>query len=410
MNRFLHIISILTGCVVCALLSSCSMIKDDVDDCPTGLFVRFVYDYNTLRADLFKDHVGHVTLYVYDEGGKLVATRSESNYGEDGPLSQYGFTFHFNPNELPAGKYRLQAVAMQKDWDEALATNGAKYRRSDVSHSQSLKITLDHAEKPIEGTLHHPVEHLNAPLDTLWHTLKVMSTEPMDGRTVPAIPRTKAPFSPYPMEEQYVTVADGRATYATVSLIRDTNHLNVTLRQIDDPVNVFDEDYEMHIVDRNAIIAHDNELEGDKQVRYTPFTAWTTRFDNSGNVIVETPESKLRAKSGAAAKEEASVLQRTAHYNVMFNRIMHPNSTADNSPQMEIRNKKTGKVVATMDLAKILAQGRTAFELYNYSPQEYLDREYDFHLDFLLKGDQWLYCDIVINSLSWSKRVQNEIL
>ena len=44
------------------------------------------------------------------------------------------------------------------------------------------------------------------------------------------------------------------------------------------------------------------------------------------------------------------------------------------------------------------------------SDQEYLDREYDYRLDFILKGDQWLYCDVVINVLDWSKRIQNENL
>ncbi len=40
--------------------ASCSMMHEDLDDCPTGLYVRFIYDYNTQRADMFKDHVGHV--------------------------------------------------------------------------------------------------------------------------------------------------------------------------------------------------------------------------------------------------------------------------------------------------------------------------------------------------------------
>ena len=71
---------------------------------------------------------------------------------------------------------------------------------------------------------------------------------------------------------------------------------------------------------------------------------------------------------------------------------------------------KTGNIdkkkLFLMNLPYILAQGRTAYE-YIYPPQEYLDREHDYHLDFLLKGDSWAYCDIVINVLSWSKRVQN---
>lgn len=62
--------------VVAALFTSCDMMKEDRDDCPTGLYVNFVYDYNIQRADMFKDHVGSVTLYVFDESDKLVAQRT----------------------------------------------------------------------------------------------------------------------------------------------------------------------------------------------------------------------------------------------------------------------------------------------------------------------------------------------
>ena len=47
--------------VVAALFTSCDMMKEDRDDCPTGLYVNFVYDYNIQRADMFKDHVGSVS-------------------------------------------------------------------------------------------------------------------------------------------------------------------------------------------------------------------------------------------------------------------------------------------------------------------------------------------------------------
>ena len=132
-------------------LSSCTMMHEDYEDCPTGLYVRFVYDYNTMRADMFKDHVGHLQLYVFDENGRLAAQRHVSNNGGDAPLSRYGYTVHFNETELPAGhSYRLQAVAMQRDWDDALASEGAKYRHatSPIENSESMTITLDHHNTP----------------------------------------------------------------------------------------------------------------------------------------------------------------------------------------------------------------------------------------------------------------------
>ena len=57
-------------------------------------------------------------------------------------------------------------------------------------------------------------------------------------------------------------------------------------------------------------------------------------------------------------------------------------------------------------LADFLAQGRGAFEARHYSEQEFLDREYDYKLDFFLQGNQWKYVQLSISILDWSKRIQ----
>lgn len=388
MNKSLIYILSLLFSLTCI---SCSLIKDDLSDCPSGLYVRFVYDYNTARADLFKDHVGYVHLFVYDENGNLAAERIVSNTEEDAPLQTYGYAIHFEDGELPAGRYRLQAIAFQKHYDDALATEGAKYRHNDPQKSHELLVELDHHAEKLPGTEKYPVSDV-APLDTLWHTLKVSSLPPTDGVTAPPMQKTSKPYSIYPLEEQYVEVAEGLATYATVSMIRDTKHINILLRQIDEPDNIAHSDFEVYISDRNKSVAHDNELASDLMLHYTPYQQWTTRFDGNTSVV--------EAIDGT----RSTALQRTAHYNVMCNRLMHSND-ADKAACLTIVNKKTGAKVVEINLASMLAEARIAYDAYHYSEQEYLDREYDYHLHFFLKGDSWEYCDITINTLSWSKRV-----
>lgn len=399
MNRFHHILtSIIIACTAVAF-GACSMMEEDRSECPTGLYVRFVYDYNTQRADMFKDHVGYVTVYVYDESGQKVAEKSVANTPATMPLAQYGYAMHFTEAELPAGhKYRLQAVAMQKDWNEALATPGAKYRRTDVTNANSLVITLDHEAAPVPGasaTGPHAVDN-SAPMDTLWHTLKVMSTTTY-GREAAAMPRTTKPYSVYPVEDQMVSLQAGYATYATISLIRDTKHLNITLRQYDNPANVNADDYTVVILDDNAVLNADNSLAPSDSLIYYPYAQWTTRYDENGLAL----EGDIHPATRADV-----VTERTAHYNLMFNRLMYDEDNLKNA-RLIITNKQSGEVVANLNLASILAEGRIAYELNNYSPQEYLDREYDYELDFLLKGDKWLYCDIKIHILAWAKRKQN---
>jgi hypothetical protein len=47
-----------------------------------------------------------------------------------------------------------------------------------------------------------------------------------------------------------------------------------------------------------------------------------------------------------------------------------------------------------------------AYEINNYQPQEYLDREYDYRLEFFLRGDRWEFVSVCIDVLSWAKRIQ----
>ena len=64
-----------------AVLSSCSMMHEDRDDCPTGLYLSFRYNYNLERADMFGDHVGAVDVYVFDADGHYVTTLADANRG-----------------------------------------------------------------------------------------------------------------------------------------------------------------------------------------------------------------------------------------------------------------------------------------------------------------------------------------
>ena len=72
------------GLISGALTVSCDMMHDETEDCPTGLYLSFKYDYNLQRADMFNDHVGAVSVYVFDETGHYVTCREVKNEGTTG--------------------------------------------------------------------------------------------------------------------------------------------------------------------------------------------------------------------------------------------------------------------------------------------------------------------------------------
>lgn len=341
-----------------ATLGSCDMMTEEEDLTNCGLFVTFKYDYNLQRADMFGDHVGGVTLYVFDSDGRFVRTYENNNIPSMGIMLDGKYTHAMQITDLAEGKYRLIALANQKSYDATLTTIGAKYRRSIITagdNNEKFTVTLDR-EASTNGN--NPTVSNVAPLDTLWHG--------MTGAEV-------------------VEVHDAYKTVANISMVRDTKMLTIGLHNLDDPTNITTEEFDYYIVDHNGRLAYNNTLLPDDDLVYTPFYKWDT--DNSD-------------LNGGVATE------RTAHACLTFNRLIWHEKSDDNA-LLVIRNRQTGKEVAAIDLTYFLAQGRNAYDLFAYSRQEYLDRAYDFYMDFFIRNEKWQYAEVRINVLSWATRIQN---
>ena len=143
-------------------LASCSMMSDDLEDCPQGLSVEFVYDYNVERANMFNDHVGSVTLYVYDQAGQLVRTQTEDNVASVQPLRNPNY--RMTVDGLQPGEYRLLALANQRRYADISQLSGVRYLRDGQTGAMNnLNVTLANVPGLQAATL------IKQQLDTLWH-------------------------------------------------------------------------------------------------------------------------------------------------------------------------------------------------------------------------------------------------
>ena len=146
-------------------------------------------------------------------------------------------------------------------------------------------------------------------------------------------------------------------------------------------------------------------------LRYTTYASWTSRQLDNGKIEIEDIHIGNPGQYHAPATRDLeesdppAVTERTAHYNLMFNRLMLDDQNVKNNASLEIYNKNTGKHVGTINLPYYLSLGRQAYDIYNYSHQEYLDREHDYKLHLFLKGDKWWAIEIHV--LSWARRYQN---
>ena len=334
-----------------AVVGSCSLMSDDLAPCPQGLEISFTYDYNVERADMFPDHVGGLTLYVFDMNGTLVRQQTENNSATAQPLADP--LYRMRVEGLEPGRYQLLALANQRDQQQLLTASGTRYRwpslqQGDGMNRLSVSLSVDSA----------PATDIKEMLDTLWY----------------------APVNA-PLE---ATVELDQMTPACVSLMRDTKRLHVSLHQLDHPEDCDIDDYDIQITDRNATLLYDNSLDPQNaEVTYHPFDTWNTYYERT----------------------DGSLTEETAHADLDFNRVML-RKAEDNPALLTIRHKGDDRIVAEVNLAEILAQGRGAYERDNYSAQEFLDRCYDYHLDFILVDGQWQYITLRIHTLPWAKRIQ----
>lgn len=342
----------LASCLLGLSVASCTdFIFDDRDGCERGVYVNFVYDYNLHRSDLFADHVGEVTLYIFDEEGNYIDSRTEANDDEFQPLKEYGYNMYL---DLPDGKYRFVALAHQRKIEPQTRSSFLFTELGEGSRMEDLKITLNHV------MLHDGVaviNHHGEPLDTLWHS---MSTQPVE-------------------------VVQGKYAYHTLSLMRNTNYISVTLRDIDEPEIMDIEDYEMYIANTNLRLNYDNSEDPSIKAVCTPYVTWNTQDPDTGSNVS---------------------VGNMGHADFMTSRIFVHEDMADDDV-LVVRHKETGKTVIQVNLPDLLGRLCNYDELQRYSRQEFLDRGYDFDLTFFLSGGSWAYANVSIGVLGWSKRVQN---
>lgn len=224
-NKKRNIISRLVGAafgvaLMTAALSSCETIYEDLEACPHGVSLRFIYDYNMEYANAFPKKVDCLTLLIFDDKGNYVDTRTVT-----GPeLGDENYRMRL---DLASGSYRFVAyggMACDKSSFSFVQTPAAGTKRDD------LRVAMDEdcLTVPERKNLH----------GMYWGELE-MATADMYSEGV-------------------------------VEMMKNTNNIRIVLQQMNgDPVD--DKDFEFRITDDNTLFAADNDLIPNGTVTYTPW-------------------------------------------------------------------------------------------------------------------------------------------
>ncbi len=204
--------------------NSCNKLQEDLQPCPQGLRIRFIYDYNMEFANAFYSQVDCLTVLFYDSEGKLV--KSEINTSSD--LTDEFWRMEV---DLIPGQYHIIAYG-------GLACNNASFSFTSPFQTyatyQDIKVQLNPTA-------------LTAPIGTNLHPL-------FYGRLDTEVEQSSTAYRE-----------------VTVKMMKDTNNLRVLLQQTgSEPVN--NEDYDFQITDNNTLFAWDNDLLPVPTVTYYPWT------------------------------------------------------------------------------------------------------------------------------------------
>lgn len=329
-------------------LSSCSgVIYDDLDPCPEGVRLRFVFDYNMEFANAFPSQVHCLTVLVFNDDGSYRETRTVTDRAL---LSDENWRMDI---DLPEGKYKIIAYG-------GLACNDNSFHfvktPAESTPLTSLQVALNQ-------------EIMDRAIGTNLHALFWGTTLAKDS------PADNTDFN------RAIDVEVKKSTMAyddyTVYMMRDTNNLRIVLQELNgDPVN--DKDFVFEVIDDNTLMAWNNDV-----IPTTPFTyrPWTRGTAATG-LLPDGTESTV------------------AFAELSFGRLV-----TSNSPKLHITRKSDGSDVVDIPLNNYLALMKSESFL-KMSTQEFFDRNHQWNMTFFL-DQHWNWVSVKIEVLDWVVRVNN---
>ena len=230
---------------------SCNTIYDDQSDCPRGISLRFVYDYNMEYVNSFHKKGDCLSLFVFDDSGRLVGRYDET--GEALRSEDYEMNL-----SLDEGRYTLLAYG-------GIACENASFELSGFPSKVLLPSVAD-LRLSLKGDVHES----SSSLHPLFYGLN------------------------------YVDVT-GKEDFIrdTVQMVKNTNNFRIILQQASGKP-LYSKDFVISISDDNALLDGLNEPLRNGGINYAPWT--------SGEKLIGGSEEDETAVSVAYAELSTSRL------------------------------------------------------------------------------------------------------
>lgn len=305
MKRIYYLAVLLLGLAVTA----CSKSEDQPSSSPESakLSIKFVYDYNMSWVNAIESMNLSANVWAFNQNGELAWSGAASA----ADLAKDSFRIIA---DLPYGKYDLIA------WCGLQGNNAFEL----ASYKPKSK------------------EELSVKIKTIDANGLQVSDQNLQGLFYGYVPSV------------YVKTGDDANNTVTMSLIKDTNDIDVQLRY-SGTAQIDIADFSVSITDENGTYSWDNSVVPSKTITYAPWKSGNNTFSLS------------------------------------IGRLM-----MNSNPKLTVTNKIDNKVIIQIPLLNYLMLAKNISQL---SIQEFLDRENTYSLSFVLKeeNNSWDPSSVTIN-------------
>ena len=370
-------------------VGGCNLMHDDMPPCATdpkvSVVVNFVYDYNMDDEDRFDSEVGSVFLYVFEEDSTFVNRFEKRLIDIDTEHPDFSMTFDANDNnDIEMGKtYHFVAVASSKatGYDDSQDTPGFKLVNEMIPGRSKLGdyiLRLNRDDKMFSdfdfGVIDYRSDYSgpDAMIDTVW--------TPKPGQVqTHTIPYLKADFDSAEQIPDHVEEVK-------IPMMRVTNSIEVALTSPNFTAMTQPTDYDILIYfpEGNGVI----DFEG--------------RVGQVHEISQPLYYRALRKRVGVYEEKTSTRADGDTQYAIYatfgVSRLRYEDGSS-----LQILDPETHEVLARIDDFSNYLNDRGNTDD-NYTPQEYLDREFNFKVDLGLTADNSLWWSQVIGIHGWAVR------
>lgn len=326
---------------------SCNAVYNDLDSCPSGAELRFVYDYHMERGNAFMYQVDCLTAYFYDADGNYVTTRTVT----DSSLADENWRMLI---DLPAGTYQVIAYGGMACDKASFQLSGAEPGAGSTAGALGAMLKTGLHDGSTQGKPLH---------DHFWGTANFTITDNS------------------PMRDK-----------ATVEMRKNTNNIRIVLQHLNgDPVDP--DKFDFSLTTDNTRMAADNSIADSGNTIYTP---WAKGMTEMGIL----PDGTTLANAYAQISTARLVENPGANPRIRVTRAKNHEESSST------RADDTDDTVFDLDLIWLVKLARQQHDADDMPLQEYLDRESRWSFVFLLdENDNYYNLRIKVND--WVVRINN---